>query len=618
MCGIAGLVRGDGHPVDAALLEAMGRAQHHRGPDQSGLLVRGPMGLSSNRLAIVDPGPGGAQPVGDGHVALSFNGEVYNRHELAAALRRERVEVSDRSDTRVLFEALRHWGLPATLPRLSGMFAFAWADLERGRVWLVRDRLGIKPLVWTEHAGTIAWASEAKALEPVRPLTSDRVQALFAVAGRVERSPDHTAFAGVRQVPPGHVLEIGGGTAQLTAWFHPEDLVDEDLYRELEGADRSTLDDRLERTVTEATTRVSTSDTPLGLFLSGGVDSSLLGAVRGPRDLVAFTADVGGARSEAAGATRVAAELGLPLTRVEIPRDVLLTDWAVATWHAEAPIVTHVNGLAFRRLALAARDEGVKAVLTGEGADELFFGYPEIAAAPVTEVLGLPGRAVRRGARLLPGPLADAAARRATSQADFLVDAAGAFHAQRLQQRATAAFPFLSQREAERQATSLTWLGSHLLTLLRRNDALGMAASVEARFPYLDDEVLRFGVNLPAQAKVTLAPRLGDVRHPFLADKAVLRRVAERRLGRSVARRDKIGFAVYGHDRVRTRTEFWDGGYVVDLLGLPDAALRLLVEEREPYLVAKLASVEVFGRLFDRGQSIEHVADHVRSTVSIT
>lgn len=618
MCGIAGLVRAAGRSVDPSVLRAMSRAQEHRGPDQSALIVHGPLGLASNRLAIVDLGEGGAQPIGDGKVALSFNGEIYNRHELAGALRRERLDVSDRSDTAVLFEALRHWGLDGTVPRLVGMFAFAWADLEHRKVWLVRDRLGIKPLVWTDHAGDVAWASEAKALAPVRPLTPDPVQALFALAGRLERSPDHTAFVGVRQVPPGHVLEIGGGAPRLAPWARPEDLVDEQLYRELERADRPSLDGRLERALTEATRRVSLSDAPLGLFLSGGTDSSLLAAVRAPGELATFTADVGGTRSEADAAARVARDLGLPLTRVEVPHDVLLSDWAVATWHAEAPIVTHVNGLAFRRLALAARGEGVKAVLTGEGADELFHGYPEVAAAPIADLLRIPGSAARRGARLLPGPLAAAVARRANSQADFLVDAAGAFEPQRVQERAAAAFAFLPERDAARQATSLTWLGPHLLTLLRRNDALGMAASVEARFPYLDDEVIRFGVNLPARSKVTLAPRLGDARHPFLSDKAVLRRVAHRRVGRTVARRDKVGFAVYGHDRVRTTTAFWQDGYVVDLLGLPHSALNHLVEEREPYLVAKLASVEVFGLLYARGRSIDGVGEHVRSTVSIT
>ncbi|MCB1014221.1 MAG: asparagine synthase (glutamine-hydrolyzing) [Acidimicrobiales bacterium] len=620
MCGIAGLLRGGGRPADPAALAAMRTALAHRGPDQQGEVVDGPLGLAAARLAVVDPGPSGRQPFTGDRFALAFNGELYNTAELRARLRRDGVAFDGRSDTEVLFHALARWGVDATLPRLEGMFAFAFADLARGAVWLARDRLGIKPLVWAEHDGDLVFASEAKALAAVRPLAPDPVQAVFAVAGRVERSAHRTAFLDVEQVPPGHLLTAEAGRRpRLTAWTGLADLVDEGLHAELDGLDDRGLADRLDEAVRASTARVADCDAPLGLFVSGGVDSALLAAVLPSRaSHPAFAADVGGDRSELPAALEVADTLGLDLTPVPFPAPALLDDWAVATWHAEAPVVTHVNGLPFRRLAQAAHERGVKAVLTGEGADELFSGYATAAGAPLARRARAARQVAWRVAGRLPGPVGGALRRRAVSQADFLVDLAGDFGAARRLDEGREAFSFLGDRGAEPAAETLVWLGDHLPTLLRRNDALGMAASVEARFPYLDDAVVRLGVNAPASAKVSVQGRLGDPRHPFVRDKALLRRVAGRHLPEAVARRTKSGFPVHGHDRIRTTPGFWADGYVVDLLGLSAGAVDHLVERTDPYLAAKLASVEVFGRLFGWGQSVDVVRAHVRSGARCT
>lgn len=599
----------------------MGATLAHRGPDDAGVLTAGPLGLAATRLRLLDLGPTGDQPWSDGRRALTFNGEVYNHRELARELVAEGVELRGHSDTEVVFHALDRWGVETTLRRLEGMFALAFADLDTSEVWLGRDRLGIKPLVWTDHAGTVAWASEAKALAPVRPLEPDPVQAVFAVAGRLERSARNTAFLGVHRLEPGHLLHVAPRhSPRSRRWWSLEEVVDEAYHRELAGLDDAARADRFDRLLHAAIDRMVVSDAPLGVFLSGGVDSSLVAAIAGRSNVppALYTADVAGTRSEAGAARVVAEHLGRGLTLAAFATADVLDDWALATWHAEAPIVTHMNALPFRRLAARAAADGTKGALTGEGADELFFGYGEIAAARIATIAGAPLAAARRMAGRLPAPIGPALARRAVSQADFLVDLAGDLARPRLVDAGSSAFAFLGTEQAARHGVVLAWLGDHLPTLLHRNDAMGMAASLEARFPFLDEEVVRFGVNLPVRAKLAPSRRVGDLRHPFVADKAVVRRVAARYLPTTVARREKAGFPSPGHGEVSTTASFWADGYVQEVLRLTPGALDALVDEVDPYLVAKLASVEVFGRLYARGEAVDTVTEHVRSAARCT
>lgn len=614
MCGIAGLLTSRGLPAERDALEAMIAAIGHRGPDQTGVVTRGSLGLAAARLSIVDPTTAGAQPFVDEHAALTFNGEIYNHRDLGRRLEDLGVAFRGRSDTEVLFHALRQWGVEDTLPQLRGMFAFAYADLDRQTVSLARDRLGIKPLVWCERAGGLAWASEAKALGAVVPLEPDPVQAMFAVTGSIERSPSLTAFRGIRQLPPGQWLRAGvDSPTELASWWCLADQVDPSLYAELDGASPDELADRLDGLLCASVERMTGDGTPMGALVSGGVDSSLIASIAADGDVPPslFTADVGGDYSEAPAAQRLAGWLHQPLVVSPFPRRALLTDWARATWHLETPVVTHVNALPFGRVAVTAHEHGLKSVLTGEGADELFFGYPESAAARYRAVLAAPARARRWASSLLPHPYRSALAPPGASQADFIAELVGHFRRARIDADGTEAFGFLEPRAAARHGAVLAWLGEHLLTLLHRNDAMGMATGVEARFPFLDEDLIRFGVNLPVSAKLAVRGRFGSPKHPFVQDKAIIRQLAARRLPPPVAMRPKAGFPTYGHQHVRLGPAFWTDGYVVDLLALPASALSHLDTAADPYLVAKLASVEVFGRLFARGDEISTVSAHL-------
>lgn len=615
MCGIAGVLMRAGRRAETGSLEAMIAVIGHRGPDDAAVVVDGGVGLAAARLSILDLTDAGAQPFGDDHHALVYNGEIYNHAALADRLERAGVTLRGRSDTEVVFHAVRLWGVEDTLPLLQGMFAFAFADLDRQCVWLARDRLGVKPLLWCEADDGLAWASEAKALGTLRALRPDPVQTTFALTGQVDRSPRRTLFEGVHQLPPGHLLFArAGARPQVVSWWSASDEVDPSLHAELAGRDPDRLASDLDELLQAAVSRMTVSDAPVGALLSGGVDSSLIASMAAAQaePPALFTADVGGQRSERPAAESTAAHLGQELVVSAFPREAMLDDWARATWHLEAPMVTHVNALPFGRVAQAAHVHGMKSVLTGEGADELFFGYTESASMRYRHVLATGTRARTWASRRFPGPYGPVLAPRGASQADFVAEVVGHFERTDLESASGEAFGFLPPRDAERHGQVLVWLGEHLVTLLHRNDAMGMATSVEARFPYLDEEVVRFGINLPVKAKLESSRRVESFKHPFVINKAILRRVAARRLPASIAHRPKAGFPMYGHHFLRVDRDFWVDGYVADLLGLPERAIARLGSEVDPYLAAKLASVEVFGRLFAHHEPIESVTDHIR------
>jgi len=616
VCGIAGQCWDDGRPPDPAELDAMAAALRHRGPDHTGTAVVGPVGLAATRLAILDLGPSGDQPLVADGFGLAFNGELYNHRALRAELRGAGVSLAGTSDTEVLFHLLRLQGVDAVMPRLRGMFAFAWTGPD-GVVHLVRDRFGIKPLHWTRHGGRTLWGSEVKAIAPVVPLEVDGHRAVLGVLSLADRWSSRTVFSGVEQVPPGGLVRVRpGGSVEERRWHRLADEVDPALARDLAAAERPEIVGRLGALLDAAISACCTSDAPLGSLVSGGVDSSLVAAggaeQQSPHRL--FTASIDGGLDEAPHARLLAAHLHEDLVETRFTPDMALADWARATWHYEAPIVTHVNALPLARVAAAVRDTGTKAVLTGEGADELFAGYPSTAARSQLHVLGAPFRLLQRGYGLVPG-LAERIIPSGTTQEAYLAKLGDGFEAARQRAEAAEAFGHLPPDEAKGAVETYVALQGHLRTLLHRNDRMGMQGSIECRFPYLDEDLVRFGLNLPQQHKLHTSWRLHDPKHPFVVDKAPLRALAARR-GLPGARRPKAGFPTWGHLHMQVDAGLFRDGYVATVLGLDEQAVDHLVTSEPPYYVAKLASVEVFGRLHATGEGVDATTDlvlrHVR------
>jgi asparagine synthase (glutamine-hydrolysing) len=618
MCGIAGILGVAGDSVAEEDLKRLTGELAHRGPDDNGWVIRGPVGLAATRLAIVDLTDAGHQPMADERCALAYNGEIYNHGALRADLEREGVRFRGHSDTEVLFELLHHRGVEATLPALRGMFAFSWWDGEH--LYLARDRFGIKPLVWSRHREGIAWASESRALRAVLPLRPDRLQTVFAFLSLGDRSGERTMFAGVEQVPPGHYLRVDrDGHVDRRRWHTLAAEVDEAYFTELEALPFADLVTRFDGLLRDAVDETLMADTPMGVFVSGGVDSALLAhhAVADGGDHLLMAADVTRPRSEAGAARLVAQALGRPLelTRFEPPD--LLEQWAPATLAYEVPLVTHMNSLPFGALARAARARGVKPVLTGEGADELFFGYTETVFRPFRSVLRAPIVAIDRLYASVPGLAKRVLPELRNARERQLAAISEGYEQARLSEEALDAFAFLGPRRAARHAAVLDLVGGHLLSLLHRNDRMGMAASIESRFPYLGEDLVRFALNLPISAKLRWRGRVHNRKHPFLWDKAVLRSAAARHLPTSIADRPKDGFPTVGHPHLMVTPAYFEGGWVSEELRLTQSRIERICT-MEPSLVApRLASIDVFGRLFGHEESVAAVTERIQRHVSV-
>lgn len=593
----------------------------HRGPDGSAMFVRAGIGLVHTRLSIIDPSPTGAQPWVDERWALVFNGEIYNHRELRRDLETRGVQFKGTSDTEALFHMLRVFGVRTSLERLRGMFAFAFTDLASGATFLCRDRLGIKPLFYLERDGRTIFASEVKAIAAATAVEIDPLVTFFATAGAADHSGRFSPFRDVLQVPPGHYLEVTRGRSKsATAYHRVLDDVDEGLYRELDLMSREEAADLLDQTLQRSVASMLMSDVPMGAFVSGGVDSGLLATLAGritTTGLSLFTSDVRGEFSEVEGARELARWVHRPLHEVPFEPTDLLEQWAACTFHYEAPIITHSNAIPFSTVAMQANRCGVKPVLTGEGADELFLGYPALLTDRYRPLVTAPMRAVEwpyRKSSRLSGYLF----RQIDLETkDTLRNAVTRFEHDQRAREFDEVFGWLPPSKRREQVHTLDMLQEHLISLLQRNDRMGMMAGIESRFPFLGEEVVRIGINLPANKKIEWGARVHDVKHPFLLEKAIVRRVADRHLSSRMTRRKKIGFPMHGLRDVQVRSGAFSGGYLESALGLDDRAQDCMLSTQPPYQVAKLLSVEVFGRLFGLGHGVKEVQSWVKGAARI-
>lgn len=567
MCGIAGCVTPGRIPPQSAL-DAMARALRHRGPDDCGILIDGSVGLVHTRLAIVDPGPTGHQPMEhpDGRWALTYNGEIFNHQQL----RREIPgPYRSSSDTETLLRALAAWD-DAAVERCNGLFAYAALDRHRRRLLLVRDRFGIKPLYYAKHEGALWFASEIRALlaagVPSRPVPD-----LIAHAAEYAWvNGSQTAIETIQKVLPGAILSVDVETARATErrWYKPSRSVDASLSRELAGLTRAGAARRLEQELRASVQRRLMADVPLGSMCSGGIDSSLVTAFARDeqpsiRAYVASIADQPEA-DEAGWAKLVADALGIELRTVRTTASSwrrLLID---TVCHNEHPLV-HESSVPMLQIADLARQDGVKVLLSGEAADELFGGYENLHVQEYADFaarrrlgeaqLRLVYRALqRRGLRQAPEHRWPPAER----QRDYEAAVTGvAFEAYR------------HHRGARRhlEAALLADLSLYLPHLLNRQDKNTMQRSVETRIPFLDPDVVAVAVNLPLEARIEPAR------------KGILRDVAALHLPPEVGRRPKIGFGfdVDRYLRPAIRQDFLIEGRLSEMFPLTRSQWRSVV-----------------------------------------
>jgi asparagine synthase (glutamine-hydrolysing) len=552
MCGLAGIVRADAaQPVDEPTLRRMVRAIGHRGPDGFGLALDAGAGLVSARLAIFDV-PRGWQPIEHGPDGglLVYNGEVYNHPELRASLEARGETFATTCDTEVVLRLLEREGV-ASLDGLNGQFAFAWWQPRRRRLTLVRDRFGVRPLYYASLAdGSLVFGSEAKAL-----FASGEVQAVPDLAGIDEvftlwgPRPPRTTFRGVSQVRPGGlVVWERGQIVEERSWWTPEYGLDGGPETDLEELLRDSVRLRLR------------ADVPVGTYLSGGLDSSLVTALaqaETDHELRTFSiAFVDPRYDERVHQQEVARAIGTRHHVVEaVPRDIAEAFPDVVR-HAEMPLV-RTAPVPLYLLAREVREQRITVVATGEGADELFWGYELFKEVVLRE---LHRREPERAVALLDelySYLGPAAARRGPAWRRFLLETGaddGQLGSHLTRAGATAAVKAFYRPEvaAETGTEALDRLRSELppafgrwstleraawlelSTLLEpyllsaQGDRVGMAHGVEGRYPFLDHRVFEHSVRLPEAGKLD-----------GMREKAALRDVAAKVLPPAIAERGK-------------------------------------------------------------------------------
>ncbi len=375
MCGFSALL---GVAASAAERLAHGRAMldaiAHRGPDEAGLMVEDWALLGTARLSIIDVA-GGAQPLSDpeGRWWIAYNGEVFNYLELRPELEAQGWRFSTRTDTEVVLAGLALHGA-AFVPRLNGQFGFCFVDRARRTAILARDRFGERPVFYTQAGGGIAAASEMKALTqaPGAALQLDP-RALRQVARRWTAGPDATVFEGVRALPPGHVLEIGPKGAGAPRVYATTLLAPAPF-----AGSQAEAVEAVRETLTDATRLRLRSDVPVGCFVSGGLDSTIIAGLRrriGAGDAPGFSLAFADANFDERGfQAEVAAALGLHPLVEEMDGPAIAAAFTDAVWHSET-VQFRTAAAPMARLAARVRRAGVKVVLTGEGADEAFLGY---------------------------------------------------------------------------------------------------------------------------------------------------------------------------------------------------------------------------------------------------
>ena len=631
MCGICGILRFDASRVEREALVEMNQQIVHRGPDDAGLFLEGGVGLAMRRLSIIDV-QSGHQPISneEGNVWVVFNGEIYNHQELRRELEGRGHRYRSHSDTETIVHLFEEHGRDC-VQYLRGMFAFVIWDARSQKLFAARDRLGIKPFYYLQDQEKFLFGSEIKTLlayPGVRASFNRRILREYLAFGYV--SGEETFFEGIRKLPPGHTLEAEqSGKLEIRQYW--------DLTANSEGVHpESYYVQTYRRMLEEAVSSHLMSDVPLGVFLSGGLDSSTVAALAaqacgGP--LQTFSVGYGeGQYSELPYAQTVAKHLGSEHHEIVVTRRAFFDALPKLIWHEDEPIVWPSSVSLYFVAQLARRH--VTVVLTGEGSDETLGGYTRYAWTLWNRRVDSAYRAVtpaalrallRRGVR--SAPLGSALRRKlehtflgrdGASWESFYFD--NFYSAFSGDEQADLLQPELSQKENpyagsmrywEKSSGSLlsrllyTDIKTYLVELLMKQDNMSMAASIESRVPFLDHKLVEFAFGIPPQYSTR-----------GMAGKCVLKKIAEDLLPASIVHRRKLGFP--------TPWQGWLAGRKLDELEQtlagprslergqfrPDAVKKLFAEQRaglrdNSNRIWRLLNLELWMRIFiDRDPSL--------------
>ena len=554
MCGIVGYLGISDESIAARFASAC-RLQSHRGPDDSDIHVipleqNRELRLGHQRLAIIDLSAGGHQPMytADKQAGLIYNGEIYNYVELRSQLVAEGVEFTGRCDSEVLLQALKNWGVTRTLGLLNGMWAFAYFDRQEGSVWLSRDRFGKKPLFISTREEGIYFASEAKSLlklvDARFPLNT-QVLGEYLIQHQISTSSDYF-LKGVKQIDAGTAVRIelsSGSSRKINYWSPTREIVRMDDDTKLAGDVTDLFFDSVRLRLR--------SDVPVGLLLSGGIDSTAIGAAikeLGVGDVRLLSAVDSDPHFDESKYIDIAAKhLGLPVQKVNpsLLGEMVFNELEDAVYFNDQPFGSFSQVSHYLLMRIAA-ENGIKVVLTGQGADELLCGYPKYLGFQVQQLLRsgsvlnaiatlsgflwnrsvLPQFSISRARRYIPW-VSD------SSSTNYVGDLFSDYAP--LQLGLARGKSVVDRQWEDVQRYSVP-------ALLHSEDRMGMAHSREVRAPFLDYRLVELLLSLPIEKKL----RRGWTKYIFR------KALSDYMPGEITWRRDKQGFVNSQSEWIKT------------------------------------------------------------------
>ena len=581
MCGIAGIltIRSVKQPARVELAAMIARL-HHRGPDGTGLFVDGAIGLAHARLSIIDLA-GGDQPIHneDKTLWVVFNGEIFNYLELRAELISLGHHFYTQSDTEVIVHLYEQYG-ESFIDYLNGQFAIALWDKSQQKLVLARDRTGIRPLFYTEAAGRFIFASEAKALFALPDVhRALDASALDQICTYWSPLAPHSIFEGVKSLPPGHIMVIADGKTKISRYW------DWDFSDVATSQSRSEADyaDELRELLIDAVRLQLRADVPVGAYLSGGLDSSIITSlIHNFTDtpLRTFSLTFEDAEFDESGHQQELVKfLGTQHSSLQCKKTDIATAFPRTIFHTETPIV-RTAPTPLMLLSQHVRESGYKVVLTGEGADEVFGGYDIFKEAKIRRFMSRQPESKMRPRileRLYPYLKNSPARGRAFTQSFFTegmehrdqpffahiprwttTHRIAQFFSAELQEKIANVDPYAAiSATLPKQINTWPPMGrdqyveAHTLMsgylLCSQGDRVAMANSIEGRFPFLDHRVIEFANRLPPQLKMR-----------GLTEKYLLKKSMQGLLPESVRTRTKQPY------RAPDSASFFESGKPVD------------------------------------------------------
>jgi len=542
MCGINGFNWGD-----RDLINYMNKSIKHRGPDGDGIFVCDHLSLGHTRLAILDLSEKGNQPMtnDDESLWIVYNGETYNYQILEEELKNKGHMFNSKTDAEVILQSFAEEGTKSFL-KFNGIFAFCIYDKNKDCIYLVRDRLGIKPLYYYNDAKRFIFSSEIKTFkifnETSFSINENAVLEYFLTMN----ISDESFFKNIKSVEPGYYLKFDLKNNKLSThkYFDIYSTVSEERYLRNKYKSEKELIDTLDLLLNKVVRDQLMADVPVGTICSGGVDSSLLTAIAKKycKNLKIFNVSVSGKDyNESRYAKKVAKHLGLHLIEEELNQKRFIEYYKKCIVLADLPLI-HPNSVGIHLISKRAKDEGISVLLSGEGADELFGGYPQYNLLYVRTLLNkiplYPSILNKLKVFLFDKKFS----RYLIEDGDSIINRYETLpwisNRNVVNRNFYNALSFLNETfEKEIISYMLKDLKYYLMPILMRTDRMSMGAGLEMRVPYLDYRLVDFAVNIPLKYKIGI-----------FKTKYLLKKVAERYLPKDIIYRKKMGFSLPTED----------------------------------------------------------------------